>query len=553
MNRTTLNATVNFFDTDLNTQRSTTWSEDAVIGSDPALSDLQYEGGMFSGNRTRGSMEVGAGTLEIVNASGVYDVYYRYSFDDKTCFFKYLNSDTDRQAATTGDSGQLDQGQGYPFFAETGQVTQDFLTIYLRDFRYKMRKPFLKTKYAGTNTGAPLSGVEGTNADIGGQLKPRVIGQVFNIEPVLVNTDRLIYQVDGAVGLSTGWSMTVYDMGVATWTAGANYTSLSDMQANPPLPGQYRVLPSLGCFRLGSQSGGRLTCDVFNPATVTGTALTPTAVTAGDLHAVVRQIVFEAGATSSPGFQPLSSYFVTSNLLNAPPQVGVYITTDDSGLDVLNNVLKAVQASADFIQDGTLSVSKGATLNQARVDNLTGSSWQVNLTEADIKGLRVIQTDDEDRSIPVWRVTVNYAKNWSPLTDNEIAGSASAARRNYLQQSFQSSVASDTTVQTVWPNSPELVIDTALVLKADADAEAARLLNLYKVRRLVLEVDIPVEYALNPASVGVDSSGLRISCSPGKIAMLTYPRFGLDAGKAFLIINRSVKVRDRVVTLTLWG
>lgn len=520
---------------------SITICESGTGGVDGTITQFQFSGGLFDGARTRGEMAVAAGTLELSNSSGAYDSFYSTSFDNQ--FFGASCSDAN--VSTFIISHNLDEGIGYPTAVETGSVTEQAMTLFLRDFRFRLRKPYLTTKYAGTNSGSPLAGVEGTAADIAGQRKPRVVGTVFNVEPVLVNTARGIFQVDGQQGLATGWTLTLYDMGVATWTAGANYTSQSDMEGNAPSPGQYRVLPSLGCFRLGSEPGGRLTCDVTNPVSIAGT-VSPAASTGTELHVVARAVAFESSSLS-PATSPVSS----TNTAN--PVVGAYFSDDSTGLAALNQMLSAVSSSADFTGVTNGAPATGMTLLQASVAALSGSTWDISLTESEILGLRVVQVDDDDRGIPVWRVTVRYARNWTVMADNEIAGSASVDRRNYLKQSFIESVASDATVQSTWPNAPEIVVETVIANQADADAEAARLLALYKVRRLALEIDIPFEHWLNPFTQ-TDSTGLnRMTSSPGKVALVTYPRFNLSLGRAFLILNRVVKCHERKVTLTVWG
>ncbi|NQV43529.1 MAG: hypothetical protein HQ501_01395, partial [Rhodospirillales bacterium] len=81
-------------------------------------------------------------------------------------------------------------------------------------------------------------------------------------------------------------------------------------------------------------------------------------------------------------------------------------------------------------------------------------------------------------------------------------------------------------------------INTLLDGSADASAEASRLLNLYKANRDLFRVRVKTQpFALELAD------NVRI----------TYPRFGLDAGKAFRIIGLVEDAASNEVELTLWG
>lgn len=89
------------------------------------------------------------------------------------------------------------------------EAETDKLTIKLRDRQAEMNNPLQPTKYAGTN--ALPAGLEGVD-DIKGKPKPVCLGRVLNVPAVLVNTSKLIYQVnDGAIASLDA----VYDRGVA--------------------------------------------------------------------------------------------------------------------------------------------------------------------------------------------------------------------------------------------------------------------------------------------------------------------------------------------------
>ena len=94
-------------------------------------------------------------------------------------------------------------------------------------------------------------------------------------------------------------------------------------------------------------------------------------------------------------------------------------------------------------------------------------------------------------------------------------------------------------MKTQFSQAGELIVETTLAAKADADAEAARLLALHKVPRSIFDVTIPKE----------DVVGVKI----GDVVELQLPRFGLDAGALFRVIGRRIDLDEDAATLSLWG
>ena len=66
----------------------------------------------------------------------------------------------------------------------------------------------------------------------------------------------------------------------------------------------------------------------------------------------------------------------------------------------------------------------------------------------------------------------------------------------YVTNRFRTTSDTDATVKTQFPNSPERIKNTKLVLKTGADAEATNELTAFKARRPIIEVRIPIEFAI---------------------------------------------------------
>ena len=139
---------------------------------------------------------------------------------------------------------------------EQPEVSSTSLRLRLRDRLSEFDKAHQRVQYLGNNV-LP-NGLEGTADDIKGKTKPKVYGKVFNIEPMMVNTSKLIYQASDSDVYDIP---NVYDKGAAL-TRGSDYADSAAMLATAPSPGQYKACPSEGYFRLGAAPEGTVTCDV---------------------------------------------------------------------------------------------------------------------------------------------------------------------------------------------------------------------------------------------------------------------------------------------------
>jgi hypothetical protein len=126
----------------------------------------------------------------------------------------------------------------------------DLLRIPLRSAEADLAVPACET-YSGTG------GIEG-DATLAGQFRPRALGQVVNIPPVLVDAGALIHQVhSGPVQAITA----VRDGGVAL-TAGADFASFAALAGASVAAGDYATCLALGLLRLGATPARGITADV---------------------------------------------------------------------------------------------------------------------------------------------------------------------------------------------------------------------------------------------------------------------------------------------------
>ena len=109
----------------------------------------------------------------------------------------------------------------------------------------------------------------------------------------------------------------------------------------------------------------------------------------------------------------------------------------------------------------------------------------------------------------------------------------------WLSKEYRTVTDSDPAVQTAHLLAPEMSKDTLLVDVDDAQAECTRLLNIYKVRPDMFQVEV--------------HSSVLAYIQPGKIVKLISKRYGLAAGKLFVVIGIQVDWNLKKTTLIVWG
>jgi len=494
------------------------------------LADAVLTKQMFGGQRLSGALDVVATSFALENVDGGLDGLTDLAFD---------GSDVLLYESTNGGASWGTFVDRY--VAEQPIVSEDAVTIAARDYRHKLDVPLLTEKYAGTNSGSPLAGIEGTANDIKGQPKPLLLGTVHNISPVLVNTTKWIFQVDGrSGGLAAGWSMTVYDKRAAL-TAGANYTSQADMEANVPAAGQYRVWPAGGCFRLGSAPTGRVTADVTNP---------PFSGDANSLRGVAKRIAQFSDSR-------IGVFYPLDELWHANPQAGIYLTAEVSCLAALEQVLAGVNGyitDDDWPEVGTSSW--GPFFGQLNApDNLpyVPKLDPIELgEEAILRPVAQVVPDGPARGLPIWRVNLNYKRNYTVMGEADLAGVA-AADAEFCKREWRTVWAEDADVKTQWVDAIELNVFTPLIDATEAQAEVDRLLALFKVRRGMYRLRVPGHVIRSHPQF---TSGTPLPVSQfqvGSVVTVTYPRFGMGAGRDFIVVGIQRHLGADVYQLLVWG
>ncbi|RQR81464.1 MULTISPECIES: hypothetical protein [unclassified Burkholderia] len=455
------------------------WFE-PVIKSAPSLERV-----LFDQAGTYGATKVTAGNVLLVNEGGALDYLLTdYAFDGR------------RFSVRMGD---VDQPFASWLIVMTGTLSdmaaQDTSVALVIQDRLADLAIIEWPTYAGNNV-AP-NGLEGTANDLKDQAKPRLYGVALNVTPKAVNTSKLIYQVSDQACAITA----VYDNGAAL-TRGADYASTDDMQATAPAAGQFRCIG--GYLRLGSAPAGTVACDAAGPMTRAADLLVAIARDAGVPEADIVQADVDA-----------------LNAL-APAAVGVWADSTQTPQSLMDFVAGSIGAWYGF--------DRLSRLRMGRVDAPAGvpaAEWGREVQET---------VQPSSAGVPAWSVSISYARNYT--VQSNVAGAAGVERAAWLAQEYRTAKATSDSTKVAWPHAQTLTFETGLVDAVAAQAEAQRRLDLYKVRRMTLDADVPV------TELG--------AVDLGDIVGLDTPRYRL-ADRLLCVIGINSGFASGKAALVLWG
>ena len=316
-----------------------------------------------------------------------------------------------------------------------------------------------------------------------------------------------------------------------------DHATRAELEAATIPHGGYHTCLAEGLIRLGSTPNGTVTADVrgSNPATV---------------PAIVQTLLLgKADLTEAdldlPAFAALANPETGND-----SEAGIYLTGDETFQEALDMLFGSVGAWYGFDR----SQNK---LTCARVELPTTADLALNMETETLAsgGVARKRTRDQGDGIPAWRVRLKHSRNWTVQDDglvtdatyvaNNLAGSVSEARRIWLAKDYREAVAENTDVRGLHPLSSEMEFETLLL--ENAAVEASRRLDLYSGARERYELTVPMELLFDP------DSGMRVDL--GGAVEITSDRFGLSAGKTFLVIGMTEIYAGDVdeVTLDLFG
>lgn len=480
-----------------------TWYDARVRGL-ATITRKMFSGG-DSGAQGAGTSELGYGYSELVNKDGALDAIFKaestFSFRERP-FRAYV---VDRDSALS--TRTLIQRA---VIAQT-ELSRDVVTVHVKDRLYELDTPHVTTTYAGNNS-LP-AGVEGTS-DLAGKEKPQLYGLVFQIEPKLVNTSKLIYQINNGAILSA----TIYDAGNDTaFTVGSTYANQAAMEATAPSSGEVRFWMDGGMFRLGSTPAGRITADASAHTSGNSTAAQ-----------LIKTLCLARGiSTDDIDAADVAALDTANNSV-----CGVWVDDDRTTREIIDILALSVGAYVGFDEVGVLHMAQFAEASGTA--DAVIAPWNC----ADVEKI----ANGED--VPVTKVRAKYAHYGTTLRGADVATSLSAAERADLGEEWRISEATSTPSPNPYKRTNTIERETALAYKADADDESARLLTLYGQPRGT--------YLIKDAQL--DSTTLR-TLGPNSVIELRFGRYGfsVEDGTLLRVIAITKDFSARKADITVWG
>ncbi len=273
------------------------------------------------------------------------------------------------------------------------------ISLHPVDLTSALKVPLQSQRYAGNNV-AP-NGFEGGD-DLKGKAKPLVIGYANNMQPVLVNDGKLIYQSSCGFGGIAVSGTNIRDKGVPL-TNGGTYSNRMDMLNDSLAPSagnfKYYVDSTDGFyFRLGSSPFGQVTHDaVYN----SGTAIT---------HAQCWQRLLLAYGIPAAN---ISASDVTALDTALPGPIDCAFFNDTDYFTELTRIATSAGASwygdengvHRIVQWAAPSGSAVASINELRIDT-------IDIADA-------VGTGD---GAPAYLITGGFGKNWTTQQDSALGG-----------------------------------------------------------------------------------------------------------------------------------
>jgi hypothetical protein len=451
----------------------------------PAL----YTNSAFLGSVLSANSVSGYGESVLVNPDGGLDYLADYATDGRKMTLSLLLEDGSIKEVLSGSV------QGLRFEGST-------VSVQLRDEQTVLDTPHPYSTYLGSNV-LP-NGVEGLPGDIRGIQKPRVFGNVRNVEPMLVNTVNRIYQVHD-VSKSTGVDViAVYDRGVLL-LLGETKGSLNQLMSSTPAAGYYNKWQ--GYFKLGSQPSGVITADVDSTKSL-----------AGD---VVSDILSEVGYT----LDAASKTFLNTS----SGRIGIYMLSETTTSEMLNTVSQGVGAYWFVSKTGFVFFTPlSEPLNPF-----------VELFDYQILNISRKSTGAGSNGLPIHKVRLKVDKVEFEQTD--LAPGADELVRAKVTNQWRESSYENSSVKTRHPLSEELILETAIRDVTNGNQQAQRIQQFLGVRR----DSVSLSARLNDEIVDL--------LEVGKVVRVTSRKLGYSSGKNFVILGYTLNARLSKVDLELFG
>lgn len=451
---------------------------------------LQFDTSIWQGS-SLGGRSPSFGAIQIANDEDVREIV-TYNWAGRRIVVKAGSSDFTYAQYTTVFDG----------LCNDIEADEKYITVTIRDNSLKTEQMVSSPLYAGTGD------LEGGD-NISGSPKPLCYGQVFNIEPVLVDPANLIYQIhDGSIQSVDA----VRDAGAAITFGG----DVSDITAATVSAGQYKTQLSGGYIKLGSTPSGRITADCKGS-------------NAGGYKETVGEIARDLVQTRL-GARSLAPDEIDVGSFNAVDQsldsaAGLYITDREPASDILDRLINPCGAYWTFSRRGLLQAGI--------LDEPEEATYAIDVKNIANDGIQLIQT-----VTAAWRISIGYSPSWVVQKEDELVGSTTDEVRSFVGQEYRTTISEDRAVRTRNDRADDLSFFTNLADKTRAEALGTRLKRIYGKIRRVYRVRL---------------HGGLFRVYNGDTVKLTYDKYGLQNGKNLLVVGVSEDAEANQTILELWG
>jgi hypothetical protein len=431
------------------------------------------------------------------------------------------------------------------------QLSGATLKFQVEDGVKRLDKPIQQRTYTG-------HGGSSGGADLAGRTKPLAYGFCQDVPPTLVDALRGIYQFHDGESKRV---VSVSDRGVALAFT-RDVETYADLEAlrgfgeveEGDIPdigvGQYATCVREGCFRLGGRGNGKITSTVegdgLNDGPIpwasgvfwaSGVGWKPTGVRAHNRYAggiLYRIMVVRGGFAESELDLDRLKQFDDEN----KHRIGLYIPSGDK---------TTVRDACSLIADSVGAVVTRTPLGQFQLVALEGPAPGANADIGDRslphRNGTIIPEGVERLALPYgapWHtLRIRFGINWAgAMADEEIALDALPARREFLTRAESFAEILDKRTLVLLPDRPPLEIPSLLVDKASAEAVAARLHGFYALGRMFFRAT---------------ARGLSFRLDWLQTIRLTWPRYGLQSGKRFLVVGVAERPGELETELLLFG
>lgn len=388
----------------------------------PFISELpSYNESIFTSGAADGEISSASGSFKIANTDGSFDYLESYGISGRQVTIRVAEDE---------ESPAVLQYKGIVTFP-----TFEFqeITINLSNALEDLNVAAITKSFEGTNVG-PV-GLEGSEQEGKGNLKPFVYGRVFNVPATQVNSSLLVYALNYD---KDGNRAPVHKIWAVRVKGGAlkHYQEYADLQdfLEADIPnGQYATCLNEGLIRLGVVPVGQVCVDLDET--------TLDACTAGQ---VLRRILTER-ASKLDGADFDGGSLLSLDSFNSCP-VGVYVADSSTILNICSQVLNSIGSwmacnSLGMYYFGTFDLSKFSV------------PTEIVITEDFISRstLAKLPTGVNDRNIPSYKSEVSHTKNFS--VQNDVLVSVVPALANRLSLDYLTDSMEDSQVLSVHPKS----------------------------------------------------------------------------------------------------